>query len=56
MLHAEEPVISTRVVPIERVHILIDTVTQIQAVTEQVRAERIELHHTVSDLLDRNQE
>lgn len=37
-------------------HVLIDTITQMQAVTDEVRAERIELHHTVSDLLDRNQE
>ncbi|QHF24522.1 DUF2382 domain-containing protein [Rathayibacter sp. VKM Ac-2804] len=43
VLHAEEPVLSTRVVPVERVHVVIDRILALQTVTEPVRAERVDV-------------
>jgi uncharacterized protein (TIGR02271 family) len=52
ILHAEEPVISTRVIPVERVHVLVDTITQMTSVTDNVRAERVEIRQTITEHLD----
>ena len=49
-LHAERPVVQKDAVPVERVRLDVDTVTEQQQVTEQVRKERIELN---TDEVDR---
>src|SRR5512135_2278852 len=41
-LHAERPVVQKETVPVERVHLSTETVTEQQQVSEQVRKERIE--------------
>ncbi|SMH32616.1 conserved domain-containing protein [Rathayibacter oskolensis] len=56
VLHAEQPVVTTRVVPVERVHVIVDRITAMRSVSESVRKERVELHRSVSDLLDGNAE
>lgn len=44
VLHAERPVVSTEAIPVERVRIGTETVTEQQSVTGEVRKEQIELH------------
>jgi uncharacterized protein (TIGR02271 family) len=44
VLHAERPVVQKEAVPVERVRLDTNTVTEQQQVTEQVRKEQIELH------------
>lgn len=46
VLHAEEPVIGRRVVPVERVRLRRDTVIEDHTVTESVRKERADVDHT----------
>lgn len=55
VLHAEEPVLTTRVVPVERVHVMIDRIIAMQSTTETVRKERVDVR-TVPQLLDDNAE
>ncbi len=43
MLHAERPVVTKEAVPVERVRLDTETVTEQQTVTEAVRKEQIEL-------------
>jgi uncharacterized protein (TIGR02271 family) len=43
VLHAEEPVVEKRAVPKERVRMDKDAITEQEAVTEQVRKERIDV-------------
>jgi uncharacterized protein (TIGR02271 family) len=43
VLHAERPVVQKEAVPVERVRLDTETVTEQQAVTEQVRKEQVEL-------------
>lgn len=52
VLHAEVPVVSTRVVPVERVSVVVDRITAMRSVSEEVRRERVDVHRSVSDLLD----
>jgi uncharacterized protein (TIGR02271 family) len=52
VLHAEEPVVSTRVVPVERVHVVVDRVVQMRSVSEAVRRERVEIERSVAGLVD----
>jgi uncharacterized protein (TIGR02271 family) len=42
VLHAERPVVQKEAVPVERVRLGVDTVTEQQTVTDTVRKERIE--------------
>lgn len=56
VLHAEVPVVSTRVVPVERVSVVVDRITAMRTVTEELRHERVDVHRSVSDLLDGNAE
>ncbi len=42
ILHAERPVVAKETVPVERVRLSTETVTQEQQVTEQVRKEQID--------------
>lgn len=46
VLHAEEPVIGRRTVPVERVRLHRDTVVEDARITDQVRKERVEVDHT----------
>lgn len=55
ILHAEEPVISARVVPVERVSVVIDRIVAMRSTTEMIRKERVEIR-TVPQLLDDNAE
>jgi uncharacterized protein (TIGR02271 family) len=55
VLHAEEPVLTTRVVPVERVHVMIDRIVAMQSTTETMRKERVDVR-TVPQLLDDNAE
>ncbi|QHC69733.1 YsnF/AvaK domain-containing protein [Rathayibacter sp. VKM Ac-2801] len=55
VLHAEEPVLTTRVVPVERVHVMIDRIIAMQSATETIRKERVDVR-TVPRLLDDNAE
>ena len=41
-LHAEQPVVAKETVPVERVRLATETVTENQEVTEQVRKEQID--------------
>ena len=50
-LHEERPVVATEAVPVERVRVDVDTVTEQQQVSESVRKEQIELD---TDEVDRN--
>ena len=43
VLHGEKVVTSTEAVPVERVRVGVDTVTEDQTVNEQVRKEQIEM-------------
>ncbi len=43
ILYAEEPVVDVRVVPIERVRVLKETVAEQQKIVDELRAERIEV-------------
>jgi uncharacterized protein (TIGR02271 family) len=43
VLHAERPVVAKEAVPVERVRLDTDTVTEQRTVTEQIRKEQIEL-------------
>ncbi|QHC68872.1 DUF2382 domain-containing protein (plasmid) [Rathayibacter sp. VKM Ac-2759] len=43
VLHAEEPVLTTRVIPVERVHVMIDRIVAMQSATEEVRKERVDI-------------
>ncbi|QHC67322.1 DUF2382 domain-containing protein [Rathayibacter sp. VKM Ac-2759] len=56
ILHAEEPVITTRVVPVERVSVIVDRITAMRTVTDSVRKERVDVQRSVSALLDENAE
>ncbi|MCA0143996.1 DUF2382 domain-containing protein [Blastococcus sp. LR1] len=51
VLHAERPVVQKEAVPVERVRLDVDTVTEQQQVSETVRKEQIELD---TDAVDRN--
>lgn len=53
VLHAEEPVLTTRVVPVERVHVAIDRIVAMQSTTETVRKERVDIR-TEPQILDDN--
>jgi uncharacterized protein (TIGR02271 family) len=44
ILHAERPVVQTEAVPVERVRLDTETVTEQQNVTGEVRKEQIEVH------------
>jgi len=44
ILHAEQPVVTTEAVPVERVRLGTETVTEQQQVTGEVRKEHIEVH------------
>jgi len=44
ILHAEQPVVTTEAVPVERVRLGTETVTEQQQVTGEVRKEQIEVH------------
>ncbi|MWV50670.1 DUF2382 domain-containing protein [Rathayibacter sp. VKM Ac-2803] len=56
VLHAEEPVVTTRVVPVERVSVIVDRITAMRTVSDSVRKERVDVHRSVSALLDENAE
>lgn len=43
VLHAEVPVVTTRVVPVERVSVVVDRITAMRTVSEEVRAERVDV-------------
>ena len=51
-LHAERPVVDTEAVPVERVHLGTQTVTEQETVGGQVRKEQIELDTDGRDLRD----
>jgi uncharacterized protein (TIGR02271 family) len=53
VLHAEQPVLTTRVLPVERVHVVIDRILEMQSATETIRKERVDVR-TVANLLDDN--
>ena len=54
VLHAEQPVVTTEAVPVERVRLGTETVTENQQVSGEVRKEQIEVHDgTDQDLADR---
>ena len=54
ILHAEQPVVATQAVPVERVRLGTETVTENQQVSGEVRKEQIEVHDgTAEDLTDR---
>ncbi|AND17644.1 YsnF/AvaK domain-containing protein [Rathayibacter tritici] len=55
VLHAEEPVLRTRVVPVERVHVMIDRIRALHSATGTIRKERVDIH-AVPQLLDDNAE
>ncbi|QHF21170.1 DUF2382 domain-containing protein [Rathayibacter sp. VKM Ac-2762] len=55
VLHAEEPVVTTRAVPVERVHVMIDRIIAMRSATETLRKERVDVR-TVPQLLDENAE
>jgi stress response protein YsnF len=46
VLHAEEPVVTTRVVPLERVRVVKELITDQRPVTIDLRRERIEVERT----------
>jgi len=48
VLHEERPVVAKETVPVERVRLATDTVTEQQAVTEVVRKEQIEVDDPAS--------
>jgi uncharacterized protein (TIGR02271 family) len=48
VLHREEPVIQTRVVPIERVRVVKHVVTEHRTFSEQLRKEQVELQQEPS--------
>lgn len=56
VLFAEVPVVTTSIAPVERVSVVVDRVTDLRTVTESVRKERVDVHRSVSDLLDGNAE
>lgn len=49
VLSEEQVVITKKLVPVERIGLAVDTITVEQAVTETVRAERVELDTTGTD-------
>lgn len=51
VLHEEQPVITTEVVPVERVSIIVDQIVQLQSVSDSVRKERIEVQRTAQNTL-----
>ncbi|TCL79391.1 MULTISPECIES: YsnF/AvaK domain-containing protein [unclassified Rathayibacter] len=53
VLHAEQPVLTTRVLPVERVHVVIDRILEMRSATETIRKERVDVR-TVANLLDDN--
>ena len=52
VLHAEQPVVATEAVPVERVRLNTETVTDQQTVTGEIRKEQIELDDS-TDAADR---
>lgn len=46
VLSAEEPVVSLRVVPVERVHVHKELITEEREVAAELRSERVELEET----------
>jgi uncharacterized protein (TIGR02271 family) len=46
VLHAEEPVVTKRVVPLERVRVRRDTVVEERRITDEVRKERLDVDET----------
>jgi uncharacterized protein (TIGR02271 family) len=52
VLHAEQPVLTTRVVPTERVSVLVDRIVQMRTVSDSVRSERVDVQTSVRDRLD----
>ncbi|WP_230672457.1 YsnF/AvaK domain-containing protein [Rathayibacter sp. Leaf248] len=52
VLHAEELVPTTRVVPVERVSVLVDRIVEMRTVSDSVRKERIDVQTSVRDRLD----
>lgn len=56
VLHAEQPIVATRVVPVERVSVIVDRITEMRSVTDSVRRERVEMSRSVSERSDENAE
>jgi uncharacterized protein (TIGR02271 family) len=52
VLHAEEPVVETRVVPMERVRVAKVAVAEQQRVVDELRAERVEVDRGVEPTAD----
>jgi uncharacterized protein (TIGR02271 family) len=52
VLHAEEFVPTTRVVPVERVSVLVDRIVAMRTVSDSVRKERVDVQTSVRDRLD----
>src|ERR1700712_324501 len=52
LLHAERPVVQTEAVPVERVRLGTETVTEQQNVTGEVRKEQIEVHDGTDQVAD----
>lgn len=52
VLHAEELVPTTRVVPVERVSVLVDRIVEMRTVSDSVRKERVDVQTSVRDRLD----
>ena len=46
LLHAEEPVVSKRVVPVERIRLHRNTIVEQEQITDTVRKERVEIDET----------
>lgn len=46
LLHAEEPVVSKRVVPVERIRLHRNTIVEQERITDTVRKERVEIDET----------
>ncbi|OOB92131.1 YsnF/AvaK domain-containing protein [Rathayibacter sp. VKM Ac-2630] len=52
VLHAEELVPTTRVVPVERVSVLVDRIVEMRTVSDSVQKERVDVQTSVRDRLD----
>jgi len=52
VLHAEQPVLTTRIVPTERVSVLVDRIVQMRTVTDSVDKECVDVQTSIRDRLD----
>jgi len=52
VLHAEQPILTTRIVPTERVSVLVDRIVQMRTVTDSVDKERVDVQTSIRDRLD----